>query len=87
MFRIRDVSGEVEKVFLFPDHKSQYDNLANFLVTHVQNEMKNVYNLSEVTVPLKQHAGSLDQANIFMSEEFEKPNVEENSRKKAMVLI
>lgn len=70
MFRIRDITGDEEKQFQYPEHNAQYDTLVNFIFQHVQGEMKNTYGLSEVSVPLAEHEDHLEKSQIFMTEEF-----------------
>ena len=52
-------------------HKTQYDKLANFVISHVQRQMVEKYNLKEVLVPENKHLEeeyhSLPKCNIFMS--------------------
>ena len=70
------------QMFKFPDHKPQYDKIADAVMKNVQQQMVETYDLQEIMIPENKHIDEeyhvLPKNNIFMSKEFYNPNVEQN---------
>ena len=80
-----------EKPFDFLQHKDQYGIIGDYVLSYIQRAMVNSFGLREVWLPeMANHPGvNYDgpKVNIFMSEEFQNPDKEKNSQKRALVLI
>lgn len=81
------------KAFDYPQHKSEYNKIGDFVEQHIQRQMKEVYGLKEVFIPEDDQISDDDSGaknNIFMSHHFYRPDEaqqKENSEKTALVLI
>ena len=81
-----------QKPYSYEEHEEQYEDLTNFVMNFIQQQMVKSYQLKEVWMPENRHVEEqyhdLPKCNIFMSQEFLEPNWEANRQKRrACVLI